>query len=239
MDPSDSIDVEVLLPVHNEAETIEGTIREIYDELSRTVRMRFIICEDGSSDATKEILNSLCTRFPMKLMLSESRKGYSRAVRDGMKALDAPYLLCLDSDGQCDPKDFWKPWEVRRFRCADRMASSPCRQPVAASFLPNILLPISVILSRACTRPELSLYSRTQAGYRSNRSRCHGDATGILVGIRRSGSPLRFLHQGDSHQSPAASWGSHSSLQDQENARDLSSTLPGACEDLESNQGPP
>ncbi len=113
MDPSDSIDVEVLLPVHNEAETIEGTIREIYDELSRTVRMRFIICEDGSSDATKEILNSLCTRFPMKLMLSESRKGYSRAVRDGMKALDAPYLLCLDSDGQCDPKDFWKPWEVR------------------------------------------------------------------------------------------------------------------------------
>lgn len=27
--------------------------------------------------------------------------------------MDAPYLLCLDSDGQCDPHDFWKFWERR------------------------------------------------------------------------------------------------------------------------------
>ena len=30
-----------------------------------------------------------------------------------MKALEAPYLLCLDSDGQCDPKDFAKFWRAR------------------------------------------------------------------------------------------------------------------------------
>ena len=30
-----------------------------------------------------------------------------------MQALEAPYLLCLDSDGQCDPKDFWKLWDAR------------------------------------------------------------------------------------------------------------------------------
>jgi dolichol-phosphate mannosyltransferase len=49
----------------------------------------------------------------MNLSLSDARKGYSRAVRDGMQALQAPYLLCLDSDGQCDPKDFWKFWVAR------------------------------------------------------------------------------------------------------------------------------
>ena len=27
--------------------------------------------------------------------------------------MEAPYLLCLDSDGQCDPKDFWQFWEAR------------------------------------------------------------------------------------------------------------------------------
>jgi dolichol-phosphate mannosyltransferase len=45
--------------------------------------------------------------------MSGERKGYSRAVIDGMKSLEAEYLLCLDSDGQCDPKDFGKFWDVR------------------------------------------------------------------------------------------------------------------------------
>ena len=106
-------ELEILLPVHNEAGSIEATIREIYDELSPQVSLRFIICEDGSIDNTKEILRELSKSLPMNLILSEARKGYSRAVKDGMRALEAPYLLCLDSDGQCDPKDFERFWKVR------------------------------------------------------------------------------------------------------------------------------
>jgi glycosyltransferase involved in cell wall biosynthesis len=30
-----------------------------------------------------------------------------------MEMLQADYLLCLDSDGQCDPRDFWQFWESR------------------------------------------------------------------------------------------------------------------------------
>jgi len=107
------LELEVLLPVHNEAETIQATIREIYEELSPQVRMRFIVCEDGSRDGTQAILRRLSREIPMNLSLSDARKGYSRAVRDGMQALQAPCLLCLDSDGQCDPKDFWKFWNAR------------------------------------------------------------------------------------------------------------------------------
>ncbi len=107
------LELEVLLPVHNEAQTIGATIRELYEEFSSRVSMRFIVCEDGSSDGSKELLTSLSREIPMNLSLSDARKGYSRAVRDGMAALQAPYLLCLDSDGQCDPKDFWKLWEAR------------------------------------------------------------------------------------------------------------------------------
>ncbi|MGH9453310.1 MAG: glycosyltransferase family 2 protein [Terriglobia bacterium] len=106
-------ELEILLPVHNEADSIEVTVREIYGELSPQVRLRFLICEDGSVDHTKQILRRLSESLPMNLILSEQRKGYSRAVIDGMKALEAPYLLCLDSDGQCDPKDFASFWNVR------------------------------------------------------------------------------------------------------------------------------
>ncbi len=106
-------DVQVLLPVHNEAESIEQTIREIYAELSQFVRVQFILCEDGSRDNSKEVLRRVAETIPAKLLLSDARKGYSGAVRDGMLAMDAGHLLCLDSDGQCDPKDFRTFWENR------------------------------------------------------------------------------------------------------------------------------
>jgi len=110
----DEPELEILLPVHNEADSIEATIREIYEVLSPQASLRFLICEDGSRDNTKGILRGLSQSVPMSLILSDERKGYSRAVNDGMKALEAPYLLCLDSDGQCDPKDFSKFWQARK-----------------------------------------------------------------------------------------------------------------------------
>lgn len=112
--PISAFDVQVLLPIHNEAESIETTIKEIWTELSRYARVQFILCEDGSKDSTKDVLRRVAERIPAKLLLSDARKGYSKAVRDGMLEADAPYLLCLDSDGQCDPADFAKFWESRR-----------------------------------------------------------------------------------------------------------------------------
>ena len=47
------IDIEVLPLVHNEGETFEATIREIYAELSCTMNPGFIVCEDGSKGYTK------------------------------------------------------------------------------------------------------------------------------------------------------------------------------------------
>jgi dolichol-phosphate mannosyltransferase len=108
-----NIDCEVLLPVHNEGQSIEATILGIYGALSAHVSVAFIICEDGSNDNTKEVLRNLAHMVPMRLNLSDARKGYSRAVREGMGMLESEYILCLDSDGQCDPSDFAAFWEHR------------------------------------------------------------------------------------------------------------------------------
>ena len=59
-------DVEVLLPVHNEGESIEATIREIYDELSPRINVGFIVCEDGSRDNTKDVLTRLAKELDRK-----------------------------------------------------------------------------------------------------------------------------------------------------------------------------
>ncbi|MGB7267686.1 MAG: glycosyltransferase family 2 protein [Terracidiphilus sp.] len=106
-------ELEILLPVHNEAEGIEATIRELYLQLPPDIKLGFIVCEDGSKDGTKEILRKLSAEIPMRLNLSDERKGYSQAVREGMMMLAADWLLCIDADGQCDPKDFVEFWKAR------------------------------------------------------------------------------------------------------------------------------
>ena len=104
--------VSVILPVHEEAGSIEAVVREIYDELRHQVGVQFIVCEDGSRDGTKDVLRELSQEIPMALEASDERKGYSQAVLDGLHLVDTPYFLCLDSDGQCDPKDFWRLWSL-------------------------------------------------------------------------------------------------------------------------------
>jgi glycosyltransferase involved in cell wall biosynthesis len=105
--------VQLVLPVHNEAASIERTVSELHEVLSRIVDLEFVVCEDGSVDGTKDVLRKLATRFPMKLEIASERKGYSRAVIDGFRITTAPYVLFVDSDGQCDPLDFEKLWNVR------------------------------------------------------------------------------------------------------------------------------
>ena len=106
-------ELEVLLPVHNEGDSIERVLREFYETVGSWLPMRFIVCEDGSVDDTKAVLARLADELPITLLMSEARKGYSQAVLDGMAQLTAPYLLCIDSDGQCDPADFRRFWEQR------------------------------------------------------------------------------------------------------------------------------
>jgi dolichol-phosphate mannosyltransferase len=106
-------ELQILIPVHNEAESIEATLSEINQEISPKVNFEFIVCEDGSTDATREVIGKLDGPFRAITITARQRKGYSQAVKDGMQACTAPYLLCLDGDGQCDPKDFWALWNAR------------------------------------------------------------------------------------------------------------------------------
>lgn len=106
--------LQVLLPVFNEVKSIPRVLEEVYQEISKTSPFEFIVTEDGSTDGTKELLEQLKHKYPILLITSVKRKGYARAVIDGMKKVKCSYVLCLDSDGQCDPKDFLKMWKLRK-----------------------------------------------------------------------------------------------------------------------------
>lgn len=99
--------IDVVLPVHNEAGSIRATLEEFHSVVaSEEIAIRFVICEDGSTDRTVEVLKALQEELPIHLITGPERKGYSRAAIDGLRATTAPLVCFIDSDGQCDPRDF-------------------------------------------------------------------------------------------------------------------------------------
>lgn len=97
----------VILPVYNEAETIEGTLREFMDKVVRRLDdAELIVAEDGSRDGTKDILKRLKGELGFTLISGEERKGYTRAFKDALALPKAPVILFSDSDAQHDPEDF-------------------------------------------------------------------------------------------------------------------------------------
>lgn len=106
-------EVTLLLPVHNEADTIELVINEFYEELRLKILPKIVVVEDGSTDGTKEILAELKDRIPMRLILGSERRGYAQAILEGLKHVDTEYVLFTDSDGQHAATDFWKLYRQR------------------------------------------------------------------------------------------------------------------------------
>ncbi len=106
-------EIAVLMPIHNEAEAIEKSVTEFYNFISPRMPLELVLSEDGSTDNTEHIIEKLSEKIPLKAVLSPSRKGYAGGIKDGLKLVNAKYVLITDSDGQQDPKDFLKLWNLR------------------------------------------------------------------------------------------------------------------------------
>jgi glycosyltransferase involved in cell wall biosynthesis len=100
--------IEVLLPAHNEGDGIGATLREFYRVVGVEggIPIKFLVCEDGSTDNTCDVVRKTGEEIPVRLLSFTERKGYSKAVVDGFKATTADLIGFIDSDGQCDPMDF-------------------------------------------------------------------------------------------------------------------------------------
>lgn len=100
--------ISLILVVHQEADTIEEVIKDFYEKvISKISNSQFIICEDGSTDNTKEILIKLKKPYHLTLDMHQEKRGYAAAMRNGFKLSKNPIIFFSDSDGQHQPNDFW------------------------------------------------------------------------------------------------------------------------------------
>ena len=104
----EKIQLSLVLPVYNEAQSIEHTINELYHEISTKTGAEIIVREGGSTDGTKEVLLKMSESLPLKPILRERKGGYMKDVKDGLRNTNTRHVFFIDSDGQYAASDFWK-----------------------------------------------------------------------------------------------------------------------------------
>ena len=96
--------VAIVVPVRNEAGNIAPLVAEIEAAMRDQGAFEVIYVDDGSTDATRAEIMRLEAVHPWLRHLAHERScGKSAAVRNGVKAAQAPVIVTLDGDGQNDP----------------------------------------------------------------------------------------------------------------------------------------
>ena len=82
---SSNYTLDLIFNAFNEIESIEKDIKDIVEQSSTVENiLNIIIVEDGSTDGTSEYLKTLSKTYPIKLNQSKNRRGYSKALIDGI-----------------------------------------------------------------------------------------------------------------------------------------------------------
>lgn len=97
----------IVIPVRNEEDNVAPLAREIHDVLAPRDRFEIIFVDDASTDNTvARILATRREHVPqIRLLRHRIGCGQSIAVRTGVRAARAEWIVTLDGDGQNDPAD--------------------------------------------------------------------------------------------------------------------------------------
>lgn len=106
--------ISFVLPALNEEQNLEPLAREIIDYCStQELSFEVIIVNDGSTDTTGSIADSLASRYQTVRPIHHRRnQGYGKSLRDGFDAGRYEYLFFTDADRQFRIKslDPFLPW---------------------------------------------------------------------------------------------------------------------------------
>jgi glycosyltransferase involved in cell wall biosynthesis len=93
----------VLIPVYNEIQTIEEILRRVK---AQELADEILLVDDGSTDGTRAMLESLDGDGPVRVFLHEKNQGKGAAVRTGLDHAQGDIILIQDADLEYDPRDY-------------------------------------------------------------------------------------------------------------------------------------
>jgi len=93
--------VSVVLPVYNEAENLDLLVGRLQEVLERATGGAFevLLIDDGSTDASPEMLDALAARDPRYKVIHFSRNfGHQAALQAGLDAGVGDAVITMDAD---------------------------------------------------------------------------------------------------------------------------------------------
>ena len=108
-------DLSVVVPVYNEAGSIEALIRDVARDVLPLVRdLEVIVVDDASTDDTAVILTRLAREFPwLRVHRAPRNAGHGSAVARGLDLARAEWVFQIDSDGQFLVSEVSRLWSRR------------------------------------------------------------------------------------------------------------------------------
>lgn len=108
----------VVMPVYNEQASVRKVVMEWFQELENwTEHFVFLAINDGSNDQSLTVLRRLQSQLGPRIeILSRENRGHGQSCLQGYRealSRDIPWIMQIDSDGQCDPQFFFRMWRMR------------------------------------------------------------------------------------------------------------------------------
>jgi glycosyltransferase involved in cell wall biosynthesis len=119
-----TLDLSVVLPVHNERDNVAPLMDEIHSALSKTGRsFEVVAVDDGSTDGSDAALRNLAaTRRWLRVVVFRRNCGQSAALDAGFRAAAGRIIITMDADRQNDPADIPKMLEIMERQDCDLVA---------------------------------------------------------------------------------------------------------------------
>jgi dolichol-phosphate hexosyltransferase len=100
---SGAVKLSILMPVYNEARTVQTVIKRVLD-VSFPCQVEVVIVDDASTDATADILSRLDDERLVKLRHPVNR-GKGAAIRTAVAAATGDFMVPLDADLEYQPEE--------------------------------------------------------------------------------------------------------------------------------------
>lgn len=97
--------VSVVIPVYNAEKFIEATVDSVLKQTYDNIEI--ILCENGSTDNTKDIIKTLSSE-KVKVLYLDENMGAAEARNEGVKASTGEYVSYIDAD------DLWLPDKLEK-----------------------------------------------------------------------------------------------------------------------------
>lgn len=88
--------VSIIIPSYNHAQYIERTIQSVFDQ--EYTNWEIIICDDGSTDNSRELLRRYRGDRRFTLLLNENNRGQGTVLNEGIDVSNGDYICFLSSD---------------------------------------------------------------------------------------------------------------------------------------------